>query len=170
MENNNNDLLYTIFQNVNAWLHFVEAKNAALIAFNIAVLSALMGSNLFDINRILYSTIAVGLLISTICALFSFKPINTWLDKKENPNIKSNLLHYAYIATLNQDEYLKKIYENYLNVASKNLNTISQIEKDYSEEIIQNSRIALRKQNIFRKAFYIDIMVLCVMIALIICA
>ena len=45
MENNNNDLLYTIFQNVNAWLHFVEAKNAALIAFNIAVLSALMGSN-----------------------------------------------------------------------------------------------------------------------------
>lgn len=32
------EMLETIFSNVNSWLNFAEAKNAALMAFNIAML------------------------------------------------------------------------------------------------------------------------------------
>ena len=33
------EMLETIFSNVNSWLNFAEAKNAALMAFNIAMLA-----------------------------------------------------------------------------------------------------------------------------------
>ena len=40
MERQSNDkreLLQWIFNNTNNWLHFAEAKNAAMIAFNVAM-------------------------------------------------------------------------------------------------------------------------------------
>lgn len=45
---NHSELLQQIFENINMWLHFAEAKNAAIIAFNIALLAALISSNLFN--------------------------------------------------------------------------------------------------------------------------
>ena len=47
---NHSELLQQIFENINMWLHFAEAKNAAIIAFNIALLAALISSNLFNIT------------------------------------------------------------------------------------------------------------------------
>ena len=38
------EMLETIFSNVNSWLNFAEAKNAALMAFNIAMLAVTWGS------------------------------------------------------------------------------------------------------------------------------
>lgn len=37
------EMLETIFSNVNSWLNFAEAKNAALMAFNIAMLAVTWG-------------------------------------------------------------------------------------------------------------------------------
>lgn len=55
------ELLQKIFENTNHWLQFAEAKNAALIAFNIAVIAAVIGSDLYEKNLSLSSFLVVGL-------------------------------------------------------------------------------------------------------------
>lgn len=66
------DLLKDIFGNVNNWLAHAEAKNAALVAFNIACLSFV--SDIKDtVNvEILYYIVCAGMLLSTVLALISF--------------------------------------------------------------------------------------------------
>ena len=164
------ELLQNLFENVNTWLHFVEAKNAALIAFNIALLAALISSNLSDFNITFFSAIVVGILISILLSLYSFNPKNKFLEKTRSMGIDANLLHYAYIASLTQDEYIKKLYALYWNDANINLSTVPQIEKDYTAEIIQNSRIAMKKQSFFRLAFAVDFFMIVATAILVVCA
>ncbi len=154
------EFLQQLLENTNTWLHFAEAKNAALIAFNVAIIAAFINSNLSVICKPLFTGIIIGLLISTIIALCSFKPINKYLIKSDNADINLNLLHYAYVASLEKNEFLKKIYTVYWQETFINTSIIPQIEIDYAEEIIQNSRITLEKQTYFKKAFYIDIAML----------
>lgn len=170
MKSNNLKLLQQTFDTVNMWLHFAEAKNAALIAFNIALFAALMNSGLQTFSIVLYSGITVGLLCSTVLSLWSFKPINKSLENIASGNVNINLQHYAYIASLNPDEYLLKLYQTYWNDDIQDASLFPQIEKDLSEEIIQNSRIILRKQKCFEKAFYLDIAMILLICFLIICA
>lgn len=153
-------LLQQLFENVNAWLHFSEAKNGALIALNVALLAALFSSGLSTFCEILFSGTVVGLLCSTMLSLLSFRPIDKELAKTSSIGINENLLHYAYIASLNEDEYLTKIYERYWESDWQSFALIPQIEKDYSREIVQNSRVTMRKQLYFKLAFYIDIAII----------
>lgn len=164
------ELFHQILDSVNMWLHFIEAKNAALIAFNIALLTALMSSFQLGFGIILFSFIIVGLLISTILLLISFTPINKTLSKVNGTDIKPNLLHYAYIASLETNDYLEKLYDTYGGSLNKKENDDCAIEKEYAEEIVQNSRITIKKQTYFKKALYIDIILIFAIIALVICA
>lgn len=163
-------LLQQIFDNVNNWLHFAEAKNAALIAFNIALMAVIVDTNLFSSYILLFSIIIIGLLISTIFALYSFKPINETLKKTSNSNLEENLLHFAYIASLEQEEYIKKLYDHYWGERNKDINVVPMLYKDYCNEIIANSRITLRKQVYFKYSFYIVILVIIVIGMLVVCA
>jgi len=71
--------LLTIFQNVNDWLRFAEAKNAALLAFSGTAMTAIL--TVLITAQGLPNSLRIGLLISTIflnsctllCAL-SFLP------------------------------------------------------------------------------------------------
>lgn len=146
-------LLQQIFENVNTWLHFAEAKNAALIAFDIALLTIIVDSGLSKTCILLFSINIVSLLLSIIFALYSFKPINEMLEKCDNMSLDLNLLHFAYIASLEQEEYIKKLYYYYWNESDKNINDVPKLEKDYCYEIISNSRITLRKQKYFSYGF-----------------
>ena len=149
------ELWERIFANVNSWLHFVEAKNAALIAFNIALMAAFMDSSLFDTCKIFGRCIIVGICLSTIVAIISFIPLNKEIKKVDKGDIKENLLHYAYIASLEVNEYIKKLYMRYFEKNISNISEVPQIERDYCEEIIQNSRITIRKQRYFKIALNI---------------
>lgn len=162
-------LLQQIFDNVNGWLHFAEAKNAALIAFNVALLASLMSSDLLKGSAMLFSAIIIGLLISIMISLWSFKPINNKLEKTCSANLKENLLHFAYIASLERDEYIKKIHNYYWNEPSIDINSVSRLECDYCEEIIENARIAMKKQCYFRVGFYIALVVIVAIGVLTIC-
>lgn len=144
------ELLQRIFENVNSWLHFVEAKNAALIAFNIALMAAFVDSSLFCKCRIFGNCIIIGICLSTIVAIRSFIPLNKEIKKVEKGDIKENLLHYAYIASLEVNEYIRKLYKRYFEKNISNISEVMQIERDYCEEIIQNSRITIRKQRYFK--------------------
>lgn len=71
--------LTTIFQNVNEWLKFAEAKNAVLLAFSGAGVTALM--NLLTTTQKLLNSIHIGLVLAIsllcMCVLlcsFSFLP------------------------------------------------------------------------------------------------
>ena len=72
MENKELDeLLEKIFSNVNSWLNFAEAKNAANVGFVVACLAAIF--SLEDMNALLY-TICFFLVISGMFSLISFLP------------------------------------------------------------------------------------------------
>ena len=163
-------LLQQIFENVNNWLHFAEAKNAALIAFNIALLAVIVESNWAEAYILLFSIIVIGLLLSTIFAILSFKPINKILEKVDNINLEENLLHFAYIASLEQEEYIRKLYDHYWGESNKDVNNVPKLEIDYCHEIIANSRITIRKQRYFRYSFYIIVFVIIAIAVLVICA
>lgn len=170
MEEEQRNLLQQILDNVNNWLYFAEAKNAALIAFNIALLASLMGSDLLMVSNVLFSAAIIGLLISIMISLLSFKPMNTKLGKTSGTNIEENLLHFAYIASLERDEYIKKLHNYYWQDSSMDMNKISRLECDYCEEIIENARITMSKQYYFKMSFYIVLVVLVAVGALVICA
>lgn len=170
MEKERSEQLHQFLDDVNTWLHFAEAKNAALIALNIALLAALVSSELSNYCVILFSSIIIGLLVSTAFSLYSFKSVNNSLKKADGSGININLLHYAYIASLERDEYLINLYRTYWKEADKDIASIPQIEKDYSEEIVQNSRITIRKQSYFKKALYIDMGVIFAIVIQVICA
>ena len=65
------ELLDKSFSNVNLWLNFAEAKNAANIAFVIAFIAAIF--SLHNMNVILY-TASIFLIASGIGSLISFLP------------------------------------------------------------------------------------------------
>ena len=70
------DFLQQEFENVNGWLHFAEAKNAAMIAFNIALFAAVLSSEYLWDYIWLFSLILVGLLLSIYWVIISLWPIN----------------------------------------------------------------------------------------------
>lgn len=63
--NSSLDRLQNILDNVNNWLHFIEAKNGALIAFNIALISAFIGSDFINVCHFIFYGVIFGLLLST---------------------------------------------------------------------------------------------------------
>lgn len=82
----------------------------------------------------------------------------------------SNLLHYAFIASLEIDEYLEKLNKSYWKNQYQDGSEFPQIERDYSNEIIQNSRITLKKQFYFKIALYIDFAMIILTCILVICS
>lgn len=138
-------LLQQIFDNVNSWLHFAEAKNTGLIAFNVALSAAIMDSGFLEDCYRLCIIVIIGLFVSTIFMIWSFKPIDNTISIPIKGNVKVNLMYFTYIATLEKEEYIKLLYAHYWGESDKSIDTISNIELDYCSEIIENSRIIVRK-------------------------
>ena len=164
-------LLQYIFDNVTGWLHFAEAKNAAIIAFNIALMAAIFSSDFLQQCIFIFCILAILLTGSIAISLWSFIPINSPLPKsKTSSSIPPNLIHFAYLAGLDCGECLEQLYINYWETPQPNPNDFTAIEKDYCNEIIQNSRITLRKQNFFKNGLIVDFISLVVLVICVICA
>lgn len=118
-DKNMEDLFKGIFENINNWLHFAEAKNGALVALNIAILSALLSTDFFENYSLFIAVICICLLLSICIALISFSPILNRLPKKHNDSFERNLLFYSYIASFDPMEYAKQIYLTYFNYTNE---------------------------------------------------
>ena len=154
-QNKRSELLQQILSNTNSWLHFAEAKNAALIAFNVALVTGIIEVDwLADYFACAMFTI-IGFISAIIVAVWSFKPVNKALSKIENNGFVENLLHFAYVASLEQDEYLQSLYARYWK--GDDGNNFTELEKDYCEEIIEIARITMKKQKCFEIGLYINI-------------
>ena len=149
-----------ILKDVNMWLHYIEAKNALLVGFDAAIFSALTSSLLWNkgIDELLY-TLLVVLICSIITCIWSFLPINSLIEIKKNKNVSNSLLNYAYVSSLDPETYYNMVSNKYFSNLKED-NKFINLCLDYCSEIIENSRIALRKQNIFAFCLKLNILLL----------
>ena len=128
------EMLESIFSNVNSWLNFAEAKNAALMAFNIAMLAVTWGSTENAGKNILFYGVNLAIVISTIIALKSFKP-DKGKCKEETGVIKENdnLLFYEDIAKYSKESYLIALQKKYQDTV-KTEDELLKREIDYADE------------------------------------
>lgn len=161
MENKELDeLLEKIFSNVNSWLNFAEAKNAANVGFVVACLAAIF--SLEDMNALLY-TICFFLVISGMFSLISFLPklgnkairkIPLFSIIKKRITDEDNLIFFENIKEYSGEVYIKQVCKMYLN---KDEYIPTKYQLDLSDEIVYNSNIASCKYKLFKKAIYLDI-------------
>ena len=144
-------LLEKVQADITGCLRFAETKNGALLAFDIALLSGIPKiPKIPDVSvkvKYIVTAIIICLLIIT---LWSFWPINKKIKKAEKREVNRDLLHFAYIAMYTRNEYLVELYKSYWKNEVVDFDKISQEEKDLAQEIVMNSRIAVRKQNLFK--------------------
>ena len=96
MENTLKDDLKYIFENVNHWLGVAEAKNAGLLALNIAFISAPLSSNIFSKYVTLRMIILIFFLISTTILLIALTPLTAKIKlKKPQANSNDNPLFFS---------------------------------------------------------------------------
>lgn len=154
------DFLTEQLDRTNYWLSFSEAKNAALVALNIAIIAVCTQIDIF--SMIMQVILCVLFLASTICCLISFHPnLKSETDNQGEYYTKNkNLVFYGDISKIKDaNSYIDAIKYRYkLDMCEKEKN----ICEDLAVEIVINSKIAMSKYHLFRKAIYLDIMALVV--------
>jgi hypothetical protein len=158
--------LSRIFQNVNDWLKFAEAKNAVLLAFSgagiTATLTVLVSSDKLP-NSLQRGFIVVTILLC-ICALFctiSFLP-KTNLDKilsiqsnwfqSEQPQPEDNLYFFGHLRKYKTLQLLDRLDACYLDNATPK--PYSKEAQDLALQVIINSEVAFEKFQVFTCAIY----------------
>ena len=160
--------LLAIFQNVNEWLKFAEAKNGVLLAFSGAAITATI--TLLATAQNIPNSLNFGLLLTTIflciCALicsFSFLPKTNledllWLRDRRNKKshsqdpIKDNFWYFGHLQKYKPDELLKALNEPYFK-GSVDITKVEYKEyKDIAAQITINAGIAFLKFEVFKYA------------------
>ncbi len=154
----NYDIKY-IFDNINDWLKFAEAKNGMLIAFDsaalCAIISLLKNNKLFCADLVYYSYLSLFLLvISIIVLLYSFVPQFSLKDKTSDIDIdKLNLTYFFDLAKLDYEEFEEKLANDF----SLELKTF---ESGLLIQVINNSKIAVFKYVCFKIAVWLNLAIL----------
>lgn len=129
---------------------FSESKNTSLIAFNGAIIIGLAQLINNDLNTLIYwylifitcmCTLSIFICLSSMVAKIKHTTHNTPLHRS------NNLLFYATIAQMSQDELILQIQAQY---GCHSLN--SNHEKDLAMQAIITSQIACRKFSLFNIA------------------
>lgn len=154
------DRLRFILSGVNDWLNFAEAKNGALLAANSALIFSALG--LADgkafvsdwIGYYFYSSLLLASVSGLIC-LISFLPhIEIPVLKSRSPSDESsNLLFYGDICDHDTSSYVSALCSRY----GFALDDVDAFEKELAEQIVVNSRIAVRKYRMFETALWLDV-------------
>lgn len=146
-----------ILTTVNEWLKFAEAKNGALLVADIAIL--------FGVFRLLNDStgqrvsiyLAIFLVIvSAISSLVSFIPqlkISSFIPKKRTKK-EHSLIFYGHIAKYEPQSYIEALYAE----SGAEPAAIAPIEVDYAQQIIINSRIAVRKYLCFNIGLWLTVL------------
>lgn len=158
---NQEELLYKIFSNVNEWLKFAEAKNAALVAFNSAAIAGIMQAYPTDNpDLMIFKGIMIALFAISICAsIYTFLPVlsKTFNYQKlndtefEKEKAKFNSLFYGHHCKITKEQLLAL-----LNIKAPITNpVVPNLEMDIADQIITNSEIAMSKYKLFTFAAYL---------------
>ena len=154
------EILKDIFDNVNNWLKFAEAKNGAIIALNATFIFGILKLGIINddngnsfLNYYLYIAIFM-LTLSIIIALLSFVPrLNHSYIQFKKPLDKDNLLYFGDIA-----KYTPSKYEERLNISIKvDDEKNSTLNTYYINQIVINSKITFIKFKQFEIAIWFTI-------------
>lgn len=156
MDDNSKEILEQlkeIFENVNNWLNFAEAKNGALVAFDIAIIGTILGTDYFKNYTSILIILVVGFSISLVVALISFIPnLNKFINnfsRSSQPKDDDNLIFFGDIQKYTAITYVQKLYKNYINIDIDEKD-IKKLVFDYASEIIENSKICILKYKLFK--------------------
>ena len=169
-----NRILETVFANVNQWLHFAEAKNALLATLNGGAVLGLLA--LLNTEKPRLSSLLPSLWVAAICLVFgllvcllSFTPILAKTLERASEPRRINILYFGHLAAISPARFLTELRERYGTEEPVD-GEGSEYHRDLADQIIANSRIALRKYRLFCVALVLDVLgvALCVVVATII--
>lgn len=152
------------FANVNMWLHFAEAKNAANIALAMAAVVGLLGQ---DEKNVLIYFICIIFCCSGGASLVSFWPNLGDVAHGGNKTSTPNLQFFEHIKNYSGKEYVEEVNKVYFRNSSQK---VTQYQEDLAKEIVYNAKIASRKYKLFKIAFYGDLIAFLSIILFLICA
>ena len=143
--------LYQLYLQTNELIKFAETKNAALIAFNGAVILGVLKliSDFKSAHWFLFYLIFV-LSMNLVSAFIMIVALAPQMISKELSNVVgkgTNLLYFGSIAKLNPDIYVELLKEKYA-FQSEN----EAYERDLARELIIVCQIAVRKFKLFKLA------------------
>jgi hypothetical protein len=152
------DLLEGTLKQVVDWLKFAEAKNGALVAVGCATIfgvlrlySSLSIESTLITLYVASFTIFVG--TATVISLTSFIPRITppfWI-KMPNKEEGDNPLFYGHACKYSKRTYLE-LFNRHSEFGS---NKESQLELDFCDQIVNNSRISFIKYRVFSGAVFL---------------
>ena len=148
--------LLVVFNNVNEWLRFAEAKNAMIIALNGVIVFGV--ARLFKIDEIMENKILCWYFIihflclgaSTLVALLSFIPQLKQITPKFN--FKNQNDDFLYFACL-KDKTVAEVTEVYRDKDE----VVSVYHEHLANQIITNAGITKRKYDYFTFACWLTI-------------
>lgn len=170
IEQKTEDYFEKQLERVNSWLSFAEAKNAGLIAVNVAMLAVVIG--FFQEAPVFCVIAGVVTLISCAFCLISFSPVFNseklrWKIPKYKPDKEYNLIFYMDIAEISDiDTYMKLVNKNYFGGKA----VFDKKSNDLAFEIMENCKITMNKYNWFRIALKSDLVALICVVVLFIAA
>jgi hypothetical protein len=150
------DILEEIHSKVNDWLKFAEAKNAGLLALTAGMAYAFLthSEKLNTVNCfcwLYFWSFAIFLALALILLLVSLLPQTkifwSWPEKSSLSNC--NLWFYGDLAHVKDMDLVKALYP-----AAEDNKVLYRHMRDIANQIITNSRIALRKYKYFNYALF----------------
>lgn len=149
------------FERVNNWLSFAEAKNGALFAVNIAIMSVLMSN--FDKAPIVCTIAMLIFLFSNfVCLTSMFPNTQSRPDRLNDSKMEDlNLLFFGDIEKISTtEEYIDLTVRRYFSHDKFDLT--DKLIYDLASEVLINSRITAVKYNKFKYAVKVDVLALVV--------
>lgn len=138
----------------NDWLKFAEAKNGAILALSLGAVGG--GLSLLDTfkdgdARVVLILVLLAFASGALVSLCSFLPqlYPSSNGKKDNLH-EPNFLFFGHAAAMEPREYIVALRRTLGSDAR--LETVSEIEVLYADQIVTNSRIARRKFQMFSTA------------------
>lgn len=138
-------------QQTNYWLSFAEAKNAAIIVFNVTLIGLLFDS--LNENHIMFLISSILFVVSCLISLYSFLPNMNSKAKNtiDEENCERNLIFYGDIAKIGKtEEYIKLTIKEYFPEVEDI--ALSKLAKDAASEVHINIQITVNKMNLFKRA------------------
>lgn len=147
------DELKYIFSNVNEWLKFAEIKHGALLALNVALISAtsnlVKNADILPFSSKIWSWPLIFFVSSCLFSIWSFMPTMSFKVVKSNDKTETNIYFYGDIKNFSLNDYSKLLAQK-LSLQTTFEFTVH--EKDLLSEIIINSKITYRKYVLFNAA------------------
>lgn len=136
-----------IFQNVNDWLKFAEAKHAGLIVLNSGIVFGLLAVFKDYKSHIHWSLILITLILiglSIMLTLISLFPVINNNVKSNKSQINPNLYFFGSLSLLNETDLKNELSQRDPTY------TFDKFDEDLINQIIVNSKIASRKYRLFK--------------------